>query len=387
MTTRTLRASLSTLALLVLALQAAPEPAWAQRSAPRQLNAWQLIAACRSAVADLGRGLSDPKGGFDPRRADHVAFRTSLARMEAQLGTVDARFRARDRQVFAELEAGSRALGELRVRWARAGLANSAASASLRSLSVAYRRLRAVYGREGLRFRQGPPLTEAEERHFERLQQGTRVFVARLHSLRQRAAGRGDRSGVAEIDRLLSEADRIAQADPDLASYLNTTMANDEMAGEWTAQADDLRRLDPGGWGDADEAVAQLYVESDIGHVFQLDLGNTQDWDYLDQPTEVDLDGPGERPRMQVFHLAGKGPDGTALFESGAATPGVEGAGNAEALDAPETREGMAEEASAAGEQEAPADVPRSAAAQEPLSPALAWELFRALLRLWLRSF
>lgn len=395
-TLRTLRsvapALFASIAALAAVVGPAPRPVAAEPAGPPGLNAWQLLAVSRSAAAALGQRLGDPKSGIDPRNPQHAALRAARERMESQLVAVEARFRARDPQVFTELETGSRSLGELRVRWAQARVADPAAAAAIRSLSVAYRRLRAVYGREGLRYRQGPPLTEAEVRHFERLQQGTLILVSRLQTLRQRAAREGETARVAELDRLLAEADRIADAEPDLAAYLNTTMVNDELAGEWTAEAEDLRRLDPAGWGDADEAVAQLYVESDIGHVFQLDLGQTRDWDYLDQPTEVDLDAPGDRPAMQVFRLAGQGPDGLARFEAPegeaapqAATPaegeGAEGSGAA----------GDGEEGGAAPAESAP---PAGAAGEggkkgtpeaEAPGPERAWALFRLLLARWIR--
>ncbi len=380
--------SLRPLLALLLALGLTPLSAAPARGtrveAVARVNAWQLMAAARSAIADLGRRMDDPKGGFDRRRPEQVELRASLVRFNGQLAMVESHFRARDPQVFTLLEAGSRGLGELRVRWSRAGVTDRGFAASLRSLSAAYRRLRSVYGREGLRFRQGPPLTEGEQQHFDRLRQGTLIFVARLQALRQEAVRRGDQGRAAEIDRFLAAADRVATAEADLPSYLNTTMANDEMAGEWTAEGDDLRQLDAGGWKEADEVVSQLYVESDIGHVFQLDLGDSQDWGYLDQPTEVDLgaaDEEGEEgddpPRMQVFHLAGEGPGGLSRFEAGPAAGGPGGEGEAgahrdgEPLGTPPGPEGEGEGARDGAE-------PREAA---PIGPAEAWDLFRALLR------
>jgi hypothetical protein len=376
----------ATLAVLLVALAATR--AWPEPPRPAGLNAWQLLAVSRSAVAALEQRFGDPKGALDPRNPVHVALRAARERMAGQLAVVEARFRARDPQVFAELEAGSRTLGELRVRWSQARAADPAAAAALRSLSIAYRRLRSVYGREGLRFRQGPPLAEAEARHFERLQQGTLILVSRLQTLRERAAQSGETARVAELDRLLREADRIVEAEPDLAAYLNTTMSNDELAGEWTAEAEDLRRLDPAGWGDADEAVSQLYVESDIGHVFQLDLGQTQDWDYLDQPTEIDLDSPGDRPAMQVFRLAGRGPDGLARFEAGGGEAPAPVLAEGEAPEEA-SAEGAAEEeagAEPAPQSGAPAEAEKEKKPEpEALDPARAWELFRIALQGWLR--
>jgi len=377
--------ALALAALSRVALGSTPVP-------PDSLNAWQLIATARAATVDLGRQLGTHQGVG-------ASLRPLLATFGAKLDRVDARFRARDPQVFVDLEGGSRLLGELRIRWSQSGIADPAAARGLRSLSITYRRLRAVYGREGLRYRQGPPLTEAERQHFERLQQENLIFIARLQSLRQQAARRGDRARTAEIDRFLAASDRIAEAEPDLASYLNTTMSNDEMAGEWTAAADDLRKLDAAGWGDADEAVAQLYVESDIGHVFQLDLGKSQDWSYLDQPTEIDLGdaGDGDRPKTQVFRLAGKGPDGTVRFEPESADP-------ASSKGAPRNDPGVAASGSSPADGVADGSAARPGeTGKEPLDPeegplateegppaaasvdlGQAWDLFRALSRLWI---
>jgi hypothetical protein len=265
-------------------------------------NAWQLLAASRAALADLEGRLAQPRS---PEARAVAPLRDAAARFAAQLASVESRLRARDPGAFADLETGSQLLGELRTFWSQSGSRRSEIEADVRTLSASYRRLRSVYGREGLRFQQGGPLSAPERQQLEQLRQTTLIFTARLQTLRQHAVQQGDRRRVAEIDRYLAESDRIAQSEPDLSSYLNTVMADDEMAGEWKAQGEDLRQLDPQGWGDADEAVGQLYVESDIGHVFSLDLGKTPDgWAFLDEPPADDPtaadDRPG-RPRMKVL--------------------------------------------------------------------------------------
>lgn len=288
--------------LLLLGWTALPGPALGQVTPPPGANAWQLLATSRAALADLERRLAQVRG---PDSHAVAPLREAAARFEVQLSKVEAQLRGRDPGAFADLEAGSRLLGELRIRWARSGRRRAEVEADVRTISASYRRLRSVYGREGLRFQQGGPLSDPERQQLERLRQTTLIFTARLQTLRQRAVQHGDRRRTAEIDRYLAESDRIVQSEPDLSSYLNAVMADDEMVGEWNAQGDDLRQLDPQGWGDADEAVGQLYVESDIGHVFTLDLGQTPDsWSYLDElPDDVTsaTDDQSGRPRMKVL--------------------------------------------------------------------------------------
>jgi hypothetical protein len=199
------------------------------------------------------------------------------------------------------------------------GVEDRRASDNLRLASVSYRSLRANYGREGLRLRQGGELSEAERRHFQRLQRTQRRFAESLGPLRAISQRRGDRVTVAELDRFRGEAERIAAAPLELEAYLNSLIASGEIRGEWEADAPYVRQDAPEDFVVANEMVEDLYVESDIGHVFAVDLDSAVA--HLDQDVAVP-------PAVQVFELgddeeveAEPLPDGLILEESAAIEP------------------------------------------------------------------
>jgi hypothetical protein len=93
--------------------------------------------------------------------------------------------------------------------------------------------------------------------------------------LRDEAHRRRDRATAAELDRFRAEAQRIAWARLDLESYLNALISAGELRGEWEADRPYVRKAAaPKKLAAADQAVEDLYVDSDIGQVFTLNLGS-----------------------------------------------------------------------------------------------------------------
>jgi hypothetical protein len=89
------------------------------------------------------------------------------------------------------------------------------------------------------------------------------------------------------MERLRLEAERIARASLDLAAYLNSLITVSEVRGEWAANARYVRQTtEPEDYAVANETVEDLYVDSDIGHVFTVDLGSVGGWSYADEETE-----------------------------------------------------------------------------------------------------
>jgi hypothetical protein len=126
-----------------------------------------------------------------------------------------------------------------------------------------------------LRHRQGGGLSAAEARQFRRVRQAQQRFAASLRALRNEASHRGDRTTTAELDRFRAEAERIAWAPLDLESYLNALIAAGELRGEWAADRPYVRKAAaPRKLAAADQAVEDLYVDSDIGQVFAINLGS-----------------------------------------------------------------------------------------------------------------
>lgn len=244
------------------------------------VNARQLMRMVEAAYEDVHRAA----GGEVARNRP---FWASLDRMGQTLEEVGTSLRTRDARFFQDLERGSVALGELKVVWARSGGNVPQVDRGLRLLSSSFRLLRRTYGGEHLRARRGGGLTERERQRFERIQAAQRAFAARLEVLRRKAEESRDLATRAEMDRLISEAYRIAAAPATLEAYLNTLIASDEMRGEWAANRTYAKSADQADWVAADQLVEELYVESQVGHVFTVDLGGTGDWSFLDETTEA----------------------------------------------------------------------------------------------------
>ncbi len=221
--------------------------------------------------------------------------------MRLRVSRIGAALERRNDEFFVLVDLGSADLGALRVAWARTGLKNEGIAEGMRIASASYRMLRATYGREGLRSRQGGDLTATERRQFQRLQRAQLRFAASLLLLREGARRRDDLTTAAELDRLRAEAERIAWARLRLEDYLNALIATGEMRGEWEADAPYVRSADPETFVAADEMVRDLYVDADIGHVFTVDLGTAGGWSYLEQEAPVPV---GQSPGVQGFQLA-----------------------------------------------------------------------------------
>jgi hypothetical protein len=185
-------------------------------------------------------------------------------------------------------------------------------SRGLRLLSSSYRLLRRTYGGEHVRARRGGGLTDRERQRFERIQAAQRDFAARLESLRQKARERKDQAMLAEMERLIAEAYRIAAVPANLDTYLNTLIASDEMRGEWAGNRYYAEPVDKADWMAADQVVEDLYVESQVGHVFTVDLGKAEDWSFLDETTAAP--GQGAPPAVASGAIQIYEPGGETVF-------------------------------------------------------------------------
>jgi hypothetical protein len=257
----------------------------------QRVTARQLVRTVGSALADAAQAAEEP--GAKP-----AAFLSALSGMRLRVERIADSLGRRDEEFFVLVDQGSSDLGALRVAWARAAIKNDRVTAGLRLASASYRILRSHYGREGVRHRQGDPLSPAERRQFQRVQRAQRRFAESLPPLRERAAQRNDQTSVSELDRFRNEAELIAWAPLDLEAYLNALIAGGELRGEWEANAPYLRADDPEAFAAADATVRDLYVESDIGHVFTVDLGAGR------THMEREMDVPLVVGAVQVFQLA-----------------------------------------------------------------------------------
>jgi len=281
----------------VLALSAGRVPARAAGFPPAfpAADASRLLRASDQGLADLERVAA----ALDPKNPRITPFRGSLSFFRSVMDELRGSLAAGDAEFFGFLDQGSAALGELRVTWARTGLHDEAISGRLRVASSSYRLLRSTCGREGLRQRQGGTLSQAERRQLQRIQRSERRFAERLQLLRDRARREGDRITAEEMERFRLEAERIAWASADLETYLNTLIAASELRGEWSADAPYVRKTaPPEEVAAADEAVQDLYVDSDIGQVFAINLGKV-DGDG-ESAASVPVVGP-----VQVFESSG----------------------------------------------------------------------------------
>lgn len=349
----------SSLAVLLILLASGV----ARAEGDSKVNARQLMRTVETSYENVHRAAQ----GADPGLRNKP-FWASLDRMGQTLEEVGTSLRTRDARFFQDLERGSVALGELKVVWARSGAKAPEVDRGLRLLSSSYRLLRRTYGSEQLRARRGGGLTDRERQRFERIQTAQRAFAARLETLREKARERRDRELFAEMERLIAEAYRVAAAPESLHSYLNTLIVSDEIRGEWAGNRYYAEPADKADWMAADQVVEDLYVESQVGHVFTVDLGKTDDWSFLDETTAPPVED-GSTPTVsaiQVYEPAGdtilSEPEAAEVFEE---EPVEE---NVIVYEAPVEEEEPAVEAIEVIEEETPA-------AEEPVAEILEEDL------------
>lgn len=297
--------------------------------AQERVTARQLVRTVDSALGDLAKAASEPRGGLDPKDPKAAPFWSTLNGLRIRVLMIESALSRRDGELFTLLDQGSTDLGALRVAWARAGGKNELATRNLRIAATSYRMLRANFGREGIRLRRGGDLSEAEKRQLQRLQRAQRRFAESLRVLREQARrpndGGIDAVTVAELDRFRNEAERIVLAPANLESYLNSLIASSEVRGEWEANAPYLKQEAPEDFVVANEMVEDLYVESDIGHVFTADLGDADGGlDFLDEEVAVQEDAQLEAEAVQIYELGDESVDGEdAVVEESAPAPVV----------------------------------------------------------------
>lgn len=258
-------------AAVLLTLLALPAAGWAEAPDP---SAGQLARSVDAALAAAAEAAKAPKGGLDNKNPKQASFLLALHDFRTRVDQIEAVLAPRKPELYLLIDQGSSDLGELRVAWARTGAKNEPISAAIRTASSSYRLLRADYGREGLRRRQGGELSTPERQQLQRLQGAEQRFAASLQPLRDRARAKGDATTAAELERFRAEAESLAVAAADLATYLNALIATSELRGEWHADLPYIRKsAPPVELAAADDTVQDLYVDSDIGQVFTVDLG------------------------------------------------------------------------------------------------------------------
>lgn len=293
----------------------------AAHAAPRKADARQLLELAEKGLAGVLQSAASSQGRLDRSRPEQRPFWSAVDKMDAALDNVREGMQKREPRFFRALERGSEALGELRVVWARTGVADPGVSEGLRILSGSYGLLRGGYGREAVRNRQGGGLTDAERQRFFRIQRAQERFAESLKELEEKARQRGDAAMLAELQRMAEEAYRIAMARISLEAYLNALMIGDAQRGEWTGNSKFAPQEDRSEWLDAGAVVEELYTEQEVGQVFIVNLGDTGpsasaistgssadveepvELAYLDEPTEVPESLAGA---VEVFEPAGE---------------------------------------------------------------------------------
>jgi hypothetical protein len=334
------------LAAVLFLLLALPRPG---RAGVPMDGAGQLARTVDEALAGAAQVAEDPKQGLALHSPRYTPFWSSLQRMRTRVAVIENSLAEAEDEFLLLVDQGSSDLGELRVTWARTGSKNAQIAERLRTASVSYRQLRAHFGREGARLKQGGGLSEAERQQLARLQKTERRFAVSAQRLRDRARKQRDAATAAELERFRAEAERIAQASADLSSYLNALIAASEVRGEWQANLPYIRRTaKPTDLAAAEETVQDLYVDADIGHVFTADLGRSEEspagGPALEEsvtPAKVEILQPGdelEEPPAEMAPIV-------VLSDSGSAEGSEEGetAGEEEAAAAPSPETGEAE--------------------------------------------
>jgi hypothetical protein len=290
------------------------------------VGARQLARTVDGALADIAQAARAPKEGLDGRNPKDASFLAALQSFRVRIGQIEGALAPRSLEFFLLVDHGSSDLGELRVAWARSGARNDKISAALRTVSSSYRQLRADYGREGVRRRQGGTLSDAERQQFQRLQGAEQRFAASLQPLRDKARRKGDATTAAELDRFRAEAESLAVAAAELSTYLNALIANSELRGEWHANAPYIRKAAlPTEVAAADDTVKDLYVDSDIGQVFTVDLGSVPA-EGAEMAAAAAQGGTSSAGKVEVYQAAAEGPTEVEVAEPVVELPADTGA-------------------------------------------------------------
>jgi hypothetical protein len=260
----------------------------AAQGAVRKADARTLLGLAETGLSQTCRAAQASGGRLDRSRPEQRPFWSALDKMGTALQLVGTGMAARDSSFFRALEDGSAGLAELKVVWARTGVSDEAVSGALRVLSTSYGLLRTGYGREAVRYRMGSGLLPAERARFLRIQRTQERLAQVLRDLEERVRRRGDEAMRAELGRMAEEAWRVAAAGVTLDAYLNALMISDAQRGEWTANTQYASADDRSQWLEAGAVVEDLYVESDIGQVFMVDLGDIQEPQEPQEPAVSD---------------------------------------------------------------------------------------------------
>ncbi|HVT18501.1 MAG TPA: hypothetical protein VHQ90_20275 [Thermoanaerobaculia bacterium] len=275
-------------------------PAASVSAAPRRIGgaarlvdfAWAAYARTEDALVADPVGPEGGVGAAGLLLNRLVKVGSALAAMQSTLAVRDPRF-------FAAMGEGSRALVELQTVWRRGGPGGPAQpeiSRGFADLSGSFRTLRAAYGQEEVRRRDGRPLSAAEARQLARMQAAQRQLAARLQALAARARERQDQRLLAELSRLDAELGRLAAAPPTLDGYLNVLIRSDVVLGEWAAIGPLVQPEEQAEWAAADAAAQELTTDADTGFVLVADLGSGATWTYLEaeatQPADPGAGGP-----------------------------------------------------------------------------------------------
>jgi hypothetical protein len=259
---------------LMLGLGAFPAPA--QTAHGKASPSWKLLAESERAMTTIAEAARKSPVGLRAGSPQYAPFWDSMEEMDRALAEVESSMGQRNQQFFQALRSGSRALAQLRVVWPRTGVQDPAVALGLESLGSSYRQLRTRFGPEQGRYRQGGELSEQEKHNFREIQRAQLRFIALLQPLRFQAEKRGDRAMVAHLDRILDQAEQIVDANPTLDEYLEASMAEDEIIGEWDGNAPYAESTYKTAWHQADAAVEELYVSAEAGFVFSVNLGDPE---------------------------------------------------------------------------------------------------------------
>lgn len=256
------------------------------RAETGRTGAPDLMASAEQAYNSTLQAARRAGARLDPADPRNGAFWNSLSRMGSALQQVRADLDRRDPRFFETLRTGSQTLAEMRVVWTRSGVDLPDVDSSLAVLAANYRLLRGGYGREGFRERQGPSLSPAEQAQLARVQEAHRRLAEQLRLISSLASERGDEETVSQLEPFLSDAERIGSEEPTLDTYLEASLSSDTLEGEWTALSEGLSQQYPEEWQGADEIMADLSVESDVGFVLAANLGKVAS--YLDEKGDVE---------------------------------------------------------------------------------------------------
>ncbi|MEO8197610.1 MAG: hypothetical protein ABI689_12925 [Thermoanaerobaculia bacterium] len=268
---------------------AAGKPA-AKPAPGKQVNGKQLLAESKKAVAGILKASKASGGKLDPKNKKQAPFFGGIKELRASIADSEKKMKAKDKKLFDSLSKGSTALAKVKTAWPRTGVKDAKVDGYLGKLDNSYTALRARYGSEGLRAKQGGALSAKEKANFEKIKASQAEFANKLAPMQAKAKKNGDKGTEAELARLIAQSNKISTAQLSVDAFLTAMVLVDVLQGEWDCYSYYVGPDYRADWVQVDVWVEASFTSYDTMYWETVDTYSVESWDYWDASMELDLD-------------------------------------------------------------------------------------------------